>query len=289
LRTPEEAKITKTFPPAGDFRLSASWLYWALSRRPSTIEDYLALGYTEAGASWMIEQDASEAEPPPQEEPVWGDLPSFPPVAIGNQATAYEWIMADHEPHAWFGVEGEAPSNAVIRRRLMVFFAQDPALNLLEEIEGGKIPLVRKAYCRNRFGEISLDPTRCVIAKSTMLDFAARIRWKGNKTIAELAAARTKHPDPSSAGQAREHTADLETTLTPIERLAEWIFARHEHGARNIFNKRLAVARNDPETAGVSKKDFLIAFRLVYATEGHPPPATGWPLNSPYNERYGKN
>jgi hypothetical protein len=164
---------------------------------------------------------------------------------------------------------------------------------LAERIRTGRIQY-KPVYLDDQPSE--LDLTLCVIGKDPVLDIVKLVGGYGG-AIEEMLAYRQQeqtsgdrlHPEMTGQHQDTEHTTDLETTLTPIERHAEWIFARHEHGARNIFNKRLAAARNDPETAGVSKKDFLIAYRLVYATEGHPPPTTGWPLNSPYKERYRQN
>ena len=69
-----------------------------------------------------------------------------------------------------------------------------------------------------------------------------------------------------------------------LDQLAEWIFARHVRGA-NPFDKRYSEAMKDNTIEGFKKADFRIAYRRVYETEPHRPPATGWPLRGPYRDR----
>jgi hypothetical protein len=70
----------------------------------------------------------------------------------------------------------------------------------------------------------------------------------------------------------------------PADRLAEWIFARR---ARRLTCKALyEEARRDPVLGTFRKAQFLEAFGSVYETQPHRPPATGWPLCSPYKERH---
>jgi hypothetical protein len=137
------------------------------------------------------------AKEPSQDEAVWGiteaDYPPFPPFSIGGQATAYEWMMVwdDREPYApWFGISGEDPEQAEARWRMMLDFAEEASRNLVADIQDGTIPLVKRAYRRNRLGDTELDKTRCVISREVMLDdFAKRVG--GYKTkIAELLASR---------------------------------------------------------------------------------------------------
>ena len=68
--------------------------------------------------------------------------------------------------------------------------------------------------------------------------------------------------------------------------LAEWIFDQHQCSPRMTSEALYAEARALSAQLGEFKKtDFLAAFGKVYASKPHAPPATGWPLRSPYSER----
>jgi hypothetical protein len=66
-----------------------------------------------------------------------------------------------------------------------------------------------------------------------------------------------------------------------VTRHAEWIF-NTRHQVRG-FEKLYDLACKD--SGSFKKKDFRAAYQEVYETEPHRPPATGWPLRSPYKER----
>jgi hypothetical protein len=68
-----------------------------------------------------------------------------------------------------------------------------------------------------------------------------------------------------------------------VERLADWICGKRRQ--LRDFEKLYNLARNDVGVGPFKKKNFLSAFQLVYKTKPHRPPATGWPLRSPYKER----
>jgi hypothetical protein len=89
---------------------------------------------------------------------------------------------------------------------------------------------------------------------------------------------------PAKDGTEAPNAAPAE--LASIEQLAEWVFARH--GTGSTFEKLYAKACGDIEIGGFKKSDFHAAFGSVYATSRHRPPATGWPLRSPYGERASK-
>jgi hypothetical protein len=78
-------------------------------------------------------------------------------------------------------------------------------------------------------------------------------------------------------------TLDTPAEIASIEELAERIFA--QHGTRKTFDELYAAERCDPKIR-FKKTDLLAAFGRVYATKGHRPPASGWPLRSPYAERW---
>jgi hypothetical protein len=84
---------------------------------------------------------------------------------------------------------------------------------------------------------------------------------------------------PAAAGD----TAEARGTRSDNDSLAEWIFARLAH--RKSFEALFAEAGKTRELGEFRKGDFLAAYRKVYATKAHRPPATGWPLRSPYGER----
>jgi hypothetical protein len=92
-------------------------------------------------------------------------------------------------------------------------------------------------------------------------------------------------PDNATAPPATERIAEAtETDAAPIERLAEWIFARHCTTAPPTFEKLCDAAVAEFE--GFKKADLRTAYGRVYDTKPHRPPATGWPLRSPYRERW---
>jgi hypothetical protein len=68
-----------------------------------------------------------------------------------------------------------------------------------------------------------------------------------------------------------------------IDRLAEWIFARHEEC--QLKEQLFGDARRVSELGTFRRTDFAAAFQNVYATEARRPPATGWPLQPKYQLR----
>jgi hypothetical protein len=172
----------------------------------ATVEDYKALGHTEAGARYHVEQDAAARAPPAQDPAaspaIEADyLPPTSPFPIGDRLTVYEAMMlwADREPYApWLMLKGinsenrDDPAQSPARWDLMLFFADEATLNLCADIKADKIPLVKRAFRRNRLDRRirEIDITRCVISREVLLDFAERIGGYGNK-IAELLAARS--------------------------------------------------------------------------------------------------
>jgi hypothetical protein len=71
----------------------------------------------------------------------------------------------------------------------------------------------------------------------------------------------------------------------PIQaELEEWIFL--QHADRLIFDDLLKRACSIPELQGTFTKDvFEAAYREVYETKRHRPPASGWPLRPRFAER----
>jgi hypothetical protein len=179
----------------------------------ATIEDYLELGHTKLGAMWMVGgAERVKAESWAEEWHLWhhgtrrfpvlrevteADYPPYSPLSMTDRdvASGYEWmaVWADREPYAsWLGIDGESghPDDATARLRWMLASAEEATRNLCHDIQAGTVPLVRRAYSRNRSsGKTTLDITRCVIAKDVMLDFAQRIGGYGS-TIAGLLAGR---------------------------------------------------------------------------------------------------
>jgi len=78
-------------------------------------------------------------------------------------------------------------------------------------------------------------------------------------------------------------TESAESKDTSIGQLAEWIFARHR--SRTSFDELYKEACGDNKITGFRKADLLTAFQKVYDTKPHRPPASRWPLRSPYRER----
>jgi hypothetical protein len=86
-------------------------------------------------------------------------------------------------------------------------------------------------------------------------------------------------------------TAPCDTAETAgdatIDKLAEWIFARRSQ--RKTSKALLAEALEAGEFGSFTKADFTTAYGMVYATVRNAPPASGWPLHSPYKERHSKS
>jgi hypothetical protein len=81
-------------------------------------------------------------------------------------------------------------------------------------------------------------------------------------------------------------TPEAGGTSSLRHRLTEWIFDRHQRFPRKTFEALYAEARTLSAQLGeFQKADLLAAYRKVYATEPHRPPATGWRLRIPYSER----
>jgi hypothetical protein len=87
-------------------------------------------------------------------------------------------------------------------------------------------------------------------------------------------------PAPEPAAQQPKDTNSADDAATP---LAEWIFDHHT--SQLTFDRLFAEAGRDISLGGFKKRDFLTAYRRVYETSPHHPPATGWPLRTPYKER----
>jgi len=73
-----------------------------------------------------------------------------------------------------------------------------------------------------------------------------------------------------------------------IQELAEWIFARHEPGVRNLFHERYQQARKDPTLVGLTQKKLRVAFGNDYATKANAPLKGGWPFRPVYQQRWEK-
>jgi len=162
----------------------------------ATIEDYMAQGYTDVGARWMVERDAKGAKPLPGDGPspssgfIEAHIVSATPFCSGNEATFYEWVMhyADREPYSpWLGDSVQDPNDGDARWRLMCVFAEEASLNLCADLKDGRIRPDRWAYRRNSRGDTVGDITRSVFSRKTMLDFFARIGGYGTKIAKMLA------------------------------------------------------------------------------------------------------
>jgi hypothetical protein len=236
----------------------------------ATVEDYIGLGYPKLGALWMVDPELVEAwadewhlwcygtrRRPVFREMTEADFPPFPPFSIKNRdtATGYEWmrIWANCEPYpSWLGIDGESndPDDANDRWMWMLATAEEPARNLDHDIHAGTIPLVKRAYTRNRWGKTTLDITRCVIAKDVMLDFAQRIGGYGSKIAALLAegkaAATERQGTEPKARRQRRHRDPKD-----VDRIAEGM--RMVQGGEFTANKAATVIAARDEGQGHSK------------------------------------
>jgi hypothetical protein len=229
------------------------------------------------------------------------------PFHVEDEHTVFEWCMicTDRHPTAFLGDDSRTATARLQDTRLILLGARnsnEPGWRphptetdkgvwddhatyrrcnavyqeLAESIMIGRLEALR-VYLDDRPGE--LDPTLCIIGTDPVLTIARR-RGDFSQYIAALL---------ERANTAAVAVADRRAEATPaetssIEQLAEWIFARHE--SWNTFEKLYDAARTDTETGALRKRDFLTAYQRVYATASHRPPASGWPLKSPYRERW---
>jgi hypothetical protein len=266
----------------------------------AAVESYMALGHTDAGATFMVVCDAGEeAEPKWVLQDVLADydvlsgFDDFRRFSIADHpaATGYEWMMlyADKEPYApWRSISGTDPAQAEARREEMRIFAEEAFLNLLADVKARRVVPLKRAYYRDRRGEAALDITRCVFDKPTMLDFFRRIGCYGSK-IGNLLAERENEPhEPVEPGLGSA------TTITPPEassqpasdpnRFAEWVFARHDTG--KTFDELYTAALDDKGLGTFTRDQFIVeGWEGVYETKVGRPPATGWPLRESFKSR----
>ncbi len=72
-----------------------------------------------------------------------------------------------------------------------------------------------------------------------------------------------------------------------IPALAEWIYVRHQIPPQK-FADLLTEAQHDKSLGTFRREQFEGAYGRVYKSKAHRPPITGWPLRSPYVERWAK-
>jgi hypothetical protein len=218
----------------------------------------------------------------------WGAGPFYFRFRITERQTAYEWAMAlaDRHPYAsflsvWFG-DMKAQTKAGMRARRKALAILSPLADALyreleEEYEAGRLVLLKRAYCADN--PDALDFTNCMFGIGPVLDLVRRRGdrgWLINKLL------------KACESIATDETPQKFTPVEPasIERLAEWIYARH--GERHTFDQLYEAAARDSEISGVRKTDLQIAYRQVYDSSPHRPPASGWSLRQPYSERWNK-
>jgi hypothetical protein len=94
-----------------------------------------------------------------------------------------------------------------------------------------------------------------------------------------VAATAANSPELTRSGRAPDDGARTER----IRRLADWIFGHRTEERRE--KSLLEEARRDPQQCAFTDRDFFRAYGLVYRTERHRPPKTGWPLQQQYADR----
>jgi hypothetical protein len=80
----------------------------------------------------------------------------------------------------------------------------------------------------------------------------------------------------------------INASASLVDRLAEWIFTQHRPKPLS-FEALLNCVEQHNQFGQFKKDEFRKAHRLVYATEKHAPPVTGWPLREPYKSRWESN
>jgi len=106
-------------------------------------------------------------------------------------------------------------------------------------------------------------------------------RTKGFQLAPELEAAFAGNASTESGS---EHWGELgATTGDVVERLARWIFAKRP---LHHFGKLLDAALKDADLCSsvgkFVKAQLRAAYQLVYETQPHAPPVTGWELREPF-------
>jgi len=108
-----------------------------------------------------------------------------------------------------------------------------------------------------------------------------------------LPAGVTPKPAPRQHRRTVQESADEQPSEprpkpTTAREIADWVFARHQPEARNLFDERFQQAREDPSLTKITRQKMTEAYQTVYVTASHPPPKAGWPLQPAYQERWEK-
>jgi hypothetical protein len=143
-------------------------------------------------------------------------------------------------------------------------------------------------------GFIQINILAIVVRRAALVRYLECCELDGApRFLRELRAAKTAaastaenhREDAANAGPPKDQSLDRQTSnrsLDPAIVLADWVFSMR--GQLPSFKKLYDVARKDSRVGPFKKKDFLAAYQAVYETKPHRPPATGWPLRSPYRE-----
>ena len=86
---------------------------------------------------------------------------------------------------------------------------------------------------------------------------------------------------PQATEQIAKTTA---AEIDPLEQFAEWVFARHSETTPTSFETLCEAAKRELER--ITKTALRTAYQRVYDTQPHRPLARGWPLKTPYKERW---
>jgi hypothetical protein len=110
--------------------------------------------------------------------------------------------------------------------------------------------------------------------------------------LIDRASVQRQWPDPDTASVSTETAPaskeEDKREPPPIELLAEWIYQRHvaKRGKYEQKAEILEAAQSERELPKFTNQQFHEAYRLVFASEAHKPPASGWPLNPTYQKRF---
>ena len=236
----------------------------------------------------------------------WEWIAPGEPFIPGERLTVYEGVMAFRhrcldmpKPRSiadiehWIGrpfeaekpdplsiISEEPPKSEAERDRLICWTV---ASELLGTIASGKMPTVPGWHGPP-------NPYAQLIRRGDFLRWA-KSRGGYGEVVSELLARHKSQLQETGDGAPARYD-DSPAALTepsppvsdPIEPLAEWVYAQHSPPTPLTFNALWDLAITKFEM--VKKADFRKAYHRIYDTKPHRPPATGWPLQTPYRERW---
>jgi len=202
----------------------------ALRLRRQATEAHATAEATEAAQPPCAGLPPTGAEP--LRRPVWGavEFPPYAPFEIGNQHTAFEWMMlaADLDPNApWVSIPGHTMEDKSAREQRMRALARDLwwELEWGVGVQGKRLEPFGQAFYRTNAGSICEDLTTSVFDAETMAALFKRVGGHGEKIRVWLSRYAPKSESTEISDEEREqngvpNTGTDRTEVVPSSRYA---------------------------------------------------------------------